>query len=197
MDVIEVHINEGADCGAENYFGETPVTYAIFGRRTSVIKHFLDRTAALQHVDKWGYTPILDAVFEDSHEILELLLLLDSTDTNVHLFDNKTLLDVTALNSDLKTIEILQNSRLCGLDTAAVDAAGYTPLDYARQRKDAADIVEAFGPLLFSIDARSANQGGNYLVHRTLSSSEDDEQSLAEVYEDALYYQLATLLPMR
>jgi hypothetical protein len=98
---------------------------------------------------------------------------------------------VAALNSDLKTTEILQNSRLCGLDTAAVDAIGYTPLNYARQRKDAADIVEAFGTLLFSTEARSANQGGNYLVPRALSSS-DDEQSLAEVYEDALDYQLAT-----
>jgi len=184
MDVIKFLLNEGADCEAENYFGETPTTYAIFGRRTSVIRLFINHTAALEHVDKWGYTPVLDAVFEDSHEALELLLLLDSVNTGAKLFDDKTLLHVAASNADLTTIEILQNARLCGLNTAAVDAAGYTALDYIRLRKDAADLIEPFGALILSVEASSDS--------RSLFSNEEDEQSLAEVYNDALEYQSAS-----
>jgi hypothetical protein len=69
--VIGVLMNEGPDCEAEDAFGDTSITFAVFGRNISVIKHFIGQNASLQHAGKWGYTPILDAVFEDSHEILE------------------------------------------------------------------------------------------------------------------------------
>lgn len=191
MDVVEVLLDRGADCEAQNYFGETPISYAIFGRRTNVIRGFLDRTGALEYVDKWGFTPVLDAVFEDSHEALELLLQLDMTNTSGKLFDGKTLLHVAAINSDLKTIEILQNARLCGLDSTSVDIAGNTAMDYVRQRKDAADVVEPFGALLFSLRLRSPNHLEG-IVLENLPSCEHDEKSMADVYNDALEYISAT-----
>jgi len=186
LGVIELLVNKGADCEADNYFGETPISYAIYGRKTSVIKGSLQRIAPLEYVDKWGYTPLLDAVFMDSHKVLELLLQLDSTNTGAKLFDGKTLLHVAASNADLETIEILQNARLCGLDTAAVDAAGYTALDYIRQRKNVDDLIEPFGALLLSVAAGPANKGEENVVLASLFSNEEDEQSLAEVYPDGI-----------
>lgn len=154
------------------------ISYAFYGARTNVIKRFLHLNAELEYADNWGYTSVINAVFMDSHGVLELLLMPDSTNTGAKLFDGKTLLHVAATNSDLKTIEILQNSRLGNLDTAAVDAAGYTALDYVRQRKDSADLVEPFGALLLRVEARSAsNQGKENTAPRSLNFGEDDEQT--------------------
>jgi ankyrin repeat protein len=154
MDVIEALIKEGASCEAENYFGETPISYAFYGEKINVISGSLHRDSLFDYVDEWGYTPILDAVLLDCHRVLELLLQLDNTNFNAKLVDNKTILHVAALNADLETIEILQNARLIGLDTAAVDLAGFTAMDYVRQRRDAADLIEPFGALLLSVQAQ-------------------------------------------
>jgi Ankyrin repeats (3 copies) len=154
VDVIEILLNEGADCEAENYFGERPMSYAIYRRKADAVRILLDRGATLEHADKWGYISILDAAIVDSHEVLDLLLQRGAR-TSAKLPGEKTLLHVAALNSDLRTIEILQNAHLHGLDTAALDAAGNTAMDYLRLRNDAADLIEPFGALLLSIEADS------------------------------------------
>jgi ankyrin repeat protein len=127
--VMDILMGAGASCEAVNFYGETAISYAIYGRRTGVLKTFSERGAKLDCMDKWGYTPVLDAVFVDSHEVLDLLLSAGMTTTS-KLVDDKTILHIAALTSDLRTIEILQNAHLGDLDTEAVDTAGYTALDY-------------------------------------------------------------------
>jgi hypothetical protein len=50
-------------------------------------------------------------------------------------------------------------------------------MDYARQRKNSADVLEAFGALLLSIEANSCHKAEDLLVPRSLSSNEDDKQN--------------------
>ncbi len=130
------------------------------------------------------YTPVLDAVFVDSHEILDLFLSAGMTTTS-KLVDDKTILHVAALISDLRMVEILQNARLSDLDTETVDSAGYTALDYLRLGKDRTQLMEPFQVLLLSVNAASQHSNN----HSTISPSAlqtVDEDPPAETIFDAL-----------
>ena len=97
----------------------------------------------------WGFNQILNAVFTDKHEILELLLTLDHCGGDAILHTGQTLLHIVAANSDLRTIEILSHaSDLLHIDVEMRDSNEHTALDYAMERGDAVEFEMPFRALL-------------------------------------------------
>ena len=51
-DIIEILLNEGADYQAENYFEETAISYAMYGKRAEAVKTLRRRGDTFDHIDK-------------------------------------------------------------------------------------------------------------------------------------------------
>jgi ankyrin repeat protein len=100
--VMNILLDENANFESTNGVDETPLLYAVFGRRPSAIKTLLDRGANLERESHMGYRAISKAALMDSHEVLETVLA-GGAAANCTLFDDKTILHIVALNSDLRT----------------------------------------------------------------------------------------------
>jgi hypothetical protein len=149
-DAIPLLLNAGADPQAHNLMSETPMSYATYAENNEAIQLLRSGGCPLENVDVWGYTTILDNVFIDCHTVLSVFPFSEVSNA-VRINDGKTLLHIAAANSNLRTIEILQNTRLNGVEVYAVDNAGLTAMDYLRKRRDYEDMFEPFCALLVSI----------------------------------------------
>ena len=96
-------------------------------------------------------------VMTDSHEALAFLLS-QGSDMNTRLFDGKTFWHIAAQHSDLRTIKILLNADLRGLDPEAVDNAGFRPAEYLSQRKDEAEVSDPFRALMLEVENRAVGK---------------------------------------
>ena len=109
--------------------------YASRGRDLKPVQLLENYGVGRMLLDKWGFNAYLDAVFLDSENVLEFYLR-DNPDLGGCLFNGSTILHVAARNSNLNIIKILSRNRLRGVDIYARDRAGFTAIDYARQRRD-------------------------------------------------------------
>lgn len=119
--------------------------------------------------DHFGQHAALDAAFSDSHGALEFFLHKEPDFTGKSLLNGKTILHVAALNSNRRTIEILR-AKIYGLNPNALDESGHTALDYARQRKDVANVLESFCSLIFGVgstfkDIPGTNSASDQRLH--------------------------------
>jgi ankyrin repeat protein len=191
---IQVLLDLGSDYEATNFVGETAISTANHSRQIGAVKYLVERGASLHHIDHWGYNPVLDAAFVDSHEALEFLLAQNSN-TSIRIRGGRSILHIAALNSDIKTIEILLNADLGYLRTDAEDDAGQTALQYLRQRKDSAEIFETFCALLLKIETSRLSkirQSRNDIADMVSTNASDE--LCPEEFEDALEYQTTTLV---
>ena len=152
INAIKALLRHGADMESATYVGETSIYFANHAMQPAVVQFLTEQGASLQHADSWGFTPVLDAVFEDSHDALRYLLT-QHWDKNARLFDSKNILHIAALNSNLETIEILLGANVSGINPYALDDAGFTPLEYLLRRSNAQDLLEPFCALLLRADS--------------------------------------------
>jgi hypothetical protein len=136
----------GANMEAVNDVGETVLTGATHSQQGKVVEHLLQRGAQMHHIDDWGFDPIVDAIFTDSHEALRMYLSTSRSVSTV-LFNGKSLLYVAATDPDRLTMVILLDSEVHGADPDAYDTIGTTALDHLKQRDDYDEVAEVFGPL--------------------------------------------------
>jgi ankyrin repeat protein len=148
-EAIRLLVTAGASWSAKGAVADIPIAYAIYAGHSHAVEVLLECGSSLECKDRYGYTSILDATFTDSHQSLDALTRM--AQVGAKLFDGKTILHIAAANSDAKTIEILQNARLTGVDIDAVDNAGFTAMQYIRRRSDGEELVEPFGALLISV----------------------------------------------
>jgi len=109
------------------------------------------RGASFHMTDHFGQHAALDAAFSNSHGALEFFLHKEPDLTGESLLDGKTIPHVAALNSNRRTIETLLHAKIYGLNPNALDESGHTALDYARRRKDIANVLETFCSLIFGV----------------------------------------------
>lgn len=188
--IIESLLDFGAELAATNCLGETAIFYASHARQVGAVKCLVERGTSLKHIDEWGYTPVLDMVMTDSHEALAFLLS-QGSDMNTRLFDGKTFWHIAAQHSDLRTIKILLNADLRGLDPEAVDNAGFRPAEYLSQRKDKAEVSDPFRALML----RGGESCSRQITNRQPETAGgpavdlDGEESLVESFNDAVEFQ--------
>jgi cytohesin len=171
-EAIRLLVTAGASWSTRSYVAEIPLAYAIYAGHSHAAEALLECGSSLEYEDQYGYTSILDATFTDSHQSLEALTRMARVEAK--LFDGKTILHVAAANSDAKTIEILQNACLRGIDIDAVDNAGFTAMQYIRMRRDGEELVEPFGALLISVTPG---------VRELFEDLEEDNEAFFDVLE--------------
>jgi ankyrin repeat protein len=179
-------LDYGADCESRSCLGETPLYFASHMNQIETIHSLVSWGASLEPTDSWGYPLILDSVLTDSHESLEYYIT-QNVDLSVTTTDGKSVLHVAALNSDLRTIELLLNADFHGLNTYALDNFGYTALEYARQRKESAHFLEIFYALVIKVEATKSL--GNFQskgASRNVLEDEDEQEDMKEIFVDAL-----------
>jgi ankyrin repeat protein len=172
-DALRLLLDAGADSCARTTLGESPTSYATYAEQAEIIQLLRNGGCPLENADDLGFTPILDATYMDCHSLLSEFPFSEVSNT-VRLRDGKTLLHIAASNSNLRTIEILQDSRLEGVEAYATDNAGFTAMDYLCKRRDFEDIYEPFCALLVSISPREPER------------LEDGVVPMEEVFFDAL-----------
>jgi Ankyrin repeats (3 copies) len=142
--------------------------------------------ASISHTDSWGYVPVLDATLLDSHDALKFLLS-QGLDLSVKLFDGKNLLHIAAMNSDLKTIEILMEADIGSVDPYGLDNSGSTPLQYLRQREDGADLLEAFGALVLKTESSyTANDAKASTLAPESTAPDPMDEEVEDLFFDAV-----------
>jgi ankyrin repeat protein len=117
-----------------NQGGETPL-HELASSYTAALpaeelrdraKTLLASGADLEAVDMWHYTPALQAVAEDNHRALGVLLGLGAR-IDVFDLDKQGMLHLTALFGGAETTQRLRDAELAGIDIDSQDYQGHTP----------------------------------------------------------------------
>ncbi|XP_071447602.1 L-asparaginase [Hetaerina americana] len=159
-DCIDQLIKNGGDLSQPNLDSRTPLHIACCKGKEKLVKFMLEKGASVHSKDRYGHTPLTDAVLNDHHEIITMLV-----NCGAHLLMDKELLgeklceaashgDLMRLNSykiaggDLRQpdhsgrtalhMAMLHGHEECvrylaqeGCDRTAKDIMGLTPEDYA------------------------------------------------------------------
>jgi ankyrin repeat protein len=188
-DITEFLLDRGADIEAVNHFGENAILTAINATNIDAVGVLIERGTSLAHVDTWGHSPLSNAVFMDCHGALEFLLT-NKEDYSFTIHDGKTLLHLAARNSDMKTIEMLLNTELRGLDPHAVDNLGHTALEYVQQRKrGGTSLLEPFVALILQTEVCFSKENSDMRYTDSMADAfgADDQDDL---FEDAFEFQI-------
>jgi ankyrin repeat protein len=155
--------------------GEPSIFYVKFSGEDKTAQLLIDRGASVTIQDKWGYDAILDAVYSDAHDILSIFLG-RGLSTQKCLIDGKNILHVAALNSDRRTIELLSAFDFRGIYSESRDQAGYTALDYMRQRRRNEDVWDPFCALLLKVESDNVDAGTKSLYSSNFDIFYDAEE---------------------
>lgn len=189
--VIDALVVAGADIEGTNCVGETPIFRGNHARKVDTVRRMVELGASLHHRDAWGSSPLHDAIWTDSHEALEYLLTI--SDCTTLRLDGKTILHTVGRQSDQRTIEILLRAGPVGIDPHATDHAGFTALEYLRQRSVSTELFESFCALVVLLTQKSTRRD-----HPATSDSSCPEnkgghdfadEETVDVFEDALPFQ--------
>ncbi|OTB07210.1 hypothetical protein M426DRAFT_8938 [Hypoxylon sp. CI-4A] len=132
--VITLLLSRGASPLLSNHGGETPVhEVASFYTSSLPSEELCSRLEALvragsklDSVDKWNYTPALQAVAEDNAAALEALLCLNAPVAGVDC-DKQNVFHWSALCGSLETLEQLRGTKTQGVDIEAPNYQQETP----------------------------------------------------------------------
>jgi ankyrin repeat protein len=153
---VKLLLRAGASVDCRNSLGHTPFIGAAIKNRYEIGAYLLQNGADKHNVSNNNDTALFESVFHNSHEFLQLLLREGAKHTSVNK-SGSTILHAAALEADLKTINILDASKLGGLDIDLFDKNGKTALEISRQRVASPDgFQEAFERFLMTI--RQINQ---------------------------------------
>lgn len=152
---VRIFVRAGAQVGRKNVLGNTPFAGAAITNRVAIGKFLLNHGADRYITNKYGDTPLRETVHHNCHEFLQMLLE-DRTscdDINKH---GSSLLHALALEGDIKTVRILRDVNLSGLDAELENVQGSKAMDICQKRIGTADGFEdAFLELLAKISSTS------------------------------------------
>lgn len=124
---------------------------------------------------------LLNAAERNSWEVLKLLLQ-PGAKHSVRTSSGNTVLHIVAEHGDIRTMEILMETRLQGLKSDARNEGGETALDKLRQRIDGSNqLTEAFGALLLSLRDEQCGDYGEAVPG--MSDGEESEQEFVDAVQ--------------
>ena len=128
-DVCNLFYEAGMSVDVRDAAGTPMLCIAARSGRKNMIEWLVDRGAEIDIISKdRGYSPIMDAVWKSSTEIVELLITLGA-DLNIVSNDGQSALIVATGSSNLKICELLVKN---GADPNFKDRMGMSSLDYAK-----------------------------------------------------------------
>jgi ankyrin repeat protein len=174
-------IERGASVNGKNKSGATPLAIAATVNGWKVGRYLISVGADVHNRDRYGDTPLLEAVRACSHEFVEMLLENSASGLDEN-NEGSNILHLAAKYGDVKLCEILESYRyLLGcLDPDVADAQGLRPTDTLRARSGMSeDFEKEFLELLERLDNfATANNSWIY--------SEVSEGSIDKEFFDAL-----------
>lgn len=148
---LQLLLGAGADINARNKRGITALSAALRGHRSENVRFLLQHRADPNTLDGLGYTPLFDSIYRNNHQSLEFLFEFGA-DHTFWTSELGTVLHEAAWKGDIRTLQILTETRLAGIDIYLTDHDDRTALDKLYKRPDFTHELElAFLALLDSI----------------------------------------------
>ena len=155
---IEPLLAAGIDVNSQDVHGASALALTVLNDSSSCIATLLRCGADIDSADNAGGTALTGSLFYHNDDALKLLLASRADYTKTDSYGDPILHDV-AIYGGLRTIEIVHEANLRGLDIHATNKSGKTARELARTRVGTLDgFVEAFDIMLASIEARTAKE---------------------------------------
>lgn len=173
-EMIEAMVEAHADPNASDA-DDTPLICSTYDHQPKSTETLL-RLGADPNLaaKKSGLRALHSAVSDNQHDIIRQLLLHDA-DCTLKAEKERNLLHLAAIHGDDKTMDILSQARLMGVDAEVRDSLGKTAREYFEERSEESRtnvVKDAFRTLLDTISARRGSHG--------------DDGQFPEVFHDAM-----------
>ena len=158
--VIRCLVKADAGVNAEDHTGGSPLKFFVIRQDVEAAKAILELGADLDHLDHDGDSALTESMSRGADDTTELLLSRGANYTTWY-SNGCSLLHLAALSGGLRTLDVLLNARLHGIDPDALSHQGQTALQIAQARVFKAEgLVEKLQELLTDIRVRNANLQG-------------------------------------
>ncbi|KAK0639397.1 ankyrin repeat-containing domain protein [Cercophora newfieldiana] len=188
LHAVKALVESGFDVETRDHAGMTGLGWAVNYDHESIAAYLLQHGASFGLENKAGWTPVLDAVLRNSHRCLKLLL---KKGANYRFVSRHgwSILHCAASTGDLKTMEILTEHGLKGVDVGMKSSKGFGTrtaeevfLAQRLKHPGAETLLLAFRRLLAAVE--KANLGGEEMVSQDEKLDETDD-----VFHEAVEYQ--------
>jgi ankyrin repeat protein len=157
---LKLMIDAKAEVNWRDCHNSTALGYPAKMNRPDNARFLLSHGADSNIADHWGYTPLIEAVYQNHHNILQVLLEANPNIPNPKAANGMTVLHVAALYGDEQTLQILSKANVSQLSPEDTSSNGSTALELFTQRVDVDDnLRNAFLDLLYAaIDFEDAKE---------------------------------------
>nr|KAK5447113.1 hypothetical protein LTR18_002692 [Exophiala xenobiotica] len=164
-----------ADCNAQDMHERTPLSYATRMKRIETLKFLLDNGCDPSIPDNWGILPLMEAVQQNWHEGLKILLEYPAATSTERTKMQTSLLEEIALRADGETLEIFtKHCTVHGPLSALEDGAWLRNLFEARGNLDD-DVRHSYEKLLILQRAGGPGIPERYRNEDNDSSEDSDD----------------------
>ena len=132
---LRLLIDHGAEINWQDCHRRTAVCYAAKMNRIANLRYLLEVGADYSIPDHWGHTPHIEAMYQNHHAALEVLLAKDPLLLPPRLADSRTVSHIAAAHADAKTFHLLADKAdlsLCTLDDIDNDGHSFQEVFEAR-----------------------------------------------------------------
>lgn len=155
---IEPLLAAGIDVNSRDVHGASALALTVLKDSDTCIATLLRCGADIDSADNAGDTALMESLFYHNDDALTLLLASGANYTKTDSYGDP-ILHAIAIYGGLRTIEIVHQANLRGLDIHATNKSGKTAREIARSRVGTLDgFAEAFDTMLASIEARTAKE---------------------------------------
>ena len=157
VNVIKCLVKVGVEASTRDFFGGTPLHYYVMRHNVEAAKAILNLGADIDLLNSDGASALVLSICRGSDDTTELLLSCRAKYTTWD-SDGRSILHHAALFGGLRTLEILYNAKLHGIDPDALSHQGQMALQIAQARTSKPeDFVEKLQELFTDIRVRNAN----------------------------------------
>lgn len=175
-------VDAGADINWRDCHKRTSLGYAAKRGVTRAVEFFLSRGADPHIPDHWGYTPLCEAVHENHHQVLRILLQVDGIVTTAKTKEGKSILHIAALHGDIETLQALNDGRLEVLNPLERDNEGLSPPDLFNSREDKDPVLREAFVALANLEI-GVGEGDDAELQSEEDSGDENESNFVDAIE--------------
>ena len=188
LDLLHRLVKAGTNVDAVDDSGETALMNAIFNKHTRCAFYLLENNARTDLANGSGDTAIHMAMMQDMHDVVHQLLHSGADYTCMNRAGS-TVLHVAAQYASSKTIDVLRQHGLDGIDAQRLDVDNRVPIDYMRERQkddQNTNLMGSFEELLHSVNnAKSSENKQN--VDSTATNMATNPRANLKTLKDAVF----------